>query len=58
MENVGAYGGGKAGGAFDPITFIQRPQVIIRVVCWVSEFNNIETNKILYLCHNKIVSFK
>lgn len=32
----GAYGGGKAGTAFDPITFIQRPQVILRAVCWVS----------------------
>lgn len=36
MEGVGAYGGGKAGGAFDPISFVQRPQVILRAVCWVS----------------------
>lgn len=36
MEAVGAYGGGKAGGTFDPIGFIQRPQVILRAVCWVS----------------------
>lgn len=35
MEGAGAYGGGKAGGAFDPISFIQRPQVILRAVCWV-----------------------
>lgn len=33
MEGVGAYGGGKAGGAFDPVTFAQRPQVILRAVC-------------------------
>lgn len=36
MEGVGAYGGGKAGGSFDPITFVQRPQVILRALCWVS----------------------
>ncbi|XP_043516457.1 synaptogyrin [Frieseomelitta varia] len=29
----GAYGGGKAGAPFDPIAFIQRPQVILRAVC-------------------------
>ncbi|CAB3361923.1 Hypothetical predicted protein [Cloeon dipterum] len=29
----GAYGGGKAGGAFDPLQFIQRPQVILRALC-------------------------
>lgn len=31
----GAYGGGKAGGAFDPIGFVMRPTVILRAVCWV-----------------------
>ena len=35
MEGTGAYGGGKAGGTFDPISFVQRPQVILRCVCWV-----------------------
>ncbi|KAF7278757.1 synaptogyrin [Rhynchophorus ferrugineus] len=35
MEGVGAYGGGKAGGAFDPISFVQRPQVLLRVICWL-----------------------
>ncbi|KAI4455912.1 synaptogyrin [Holotrichia oblita] len=35
MEGIGAYGGGKAGGAFDPVAFIRRPQVILRVVCWL-----------------------
>lgn len=39
MEGAGgAYGGGKAGGSFDPLSFMQRPQVILRAVCWVSEF--------------------
>lgn len=33
---MGAYGGGKAGGAFDPQAFIQKPTVIVRAVCWVS----------------------
>lgn len=35
MNAGGAYGGGKAGGAFDLITFVQRPQVILRALCWV-----------------------
>lgn len=33
MDSGGAYGGGKAGAPFDPIAFIQRPQVIIRALC-------------------------
>lgn len=32
----GAYGGAKAGTPFDPFTFVQRPQVILRAVCLVS----------------------
>lgn len=32
MNTGGAYGAGKAGGAFDPLTFIRRPQVILRIV--------------------------
>lgn len=39
MEAGGAYGGGKAGGAFDPQVFIQRPPVIVRAVCWVRDYN-------------------
>ncbi|GJQ80921.1 hypothetical protein Trydic_g4738 [Trypoxylus dichotomus] len=35
MEGIGAYGGGKAGGAFDPVAFVRRPQVILRAVCWL-----------------------
>ncbi|XP_060521272.1 synaptogyrin [Cylas formicarius] len=35
MEGAGAYGGGKAGGAFDPLSFIQRPHVILRAACWL-----------------------
>ncbi|XP_055706598.1 synaptogyrin [Phlebotomus papatasi] len=35
MDTAGAYGGSKAGAAFDPITFVQRPQVILRAVCWL-----------------------
>uniref|UniRef100_A0A2P2I2E9 Synaptogyrin n=1 Tax=Hirondellea gigas TaxID=1518452 RepID=A0A2P2I2E9_9CRUS len=31
----GAYGGGKAGAAFNPILFVRRPQVILRSVCWL-----------------------
>ncbi|CAH0390442.1 unnamed protein product [Bemisia tabaci] len=33
MDSAGAYGAGKAGGAFDPYTFIQRPQVMVKSVC-------------------------
>lgn len=38
MDNTGAYGGAKAGAAFDPISFVQRPHVILRAVNWVSGF--------------------
>ncbi|XP_055519085.1 synaptogyrin-1-like isoform X2 [Leucoraja erinacea] len=30
-----AYGAGKAGGAFDPLTFIRQPQTIVRAVSWI-----------------------
>ncbi|XP_062874650.1 synaptogyrin-1a isoform X2 [Trichomycterus rosablanca] len=30
-----AYGAGKAGGAFDPLSFIQQPQTVLRLVSWV-----------------------
>ncbi|XP_063981007.1 synaptogyrin [Diachasmimorpha longicaudata] len=33
MDGGGAYGGGKAGAPFDPISFVQRPQVILKAVC-------------------------
>uniref|UniRef100_A0A182IXJ2 Uncharacterized protein n=1 Tax=Anopheles atroparvus TaxID=41427 RepID=A0A182IXJ2_ANOAO len=36
MDIGGAYGGGKAGGAFDLIAFVTRPTVILRAVCWMS----------------------
>lgn len=36
MEGGGAYGAGKAGGPFDPIAFVKKPQVILRAVSWVS----------------------
>lgn len=39
MDTTGAYGGGKAGAAFDPQAFIQRPPVIVRAVCWVRFLN-------------------
>lgn len=37
MEGMQAYGAGKAGGAFDPVTFFQQPQTILRIVSWVSD---------------------
>ncbi|TSK77073.1 Synaptogyrin-1 [Bagarius yarrelli] len=30
-----AYGAGKAGGVFDPVSFIQQPQPILRFVSWI-----------------------
>jgi hypothetical protein len=30
-----AFGAGRAGSVFDPIEFIKKPQVILRVVAWV-----------------------
>lgn len=44
MDGGGAYGGGKAGGPFDPIAFVQRPQVILRALCWVSHDQHLVTN--------------
>ena len=31
-NNEGAYGAGMAGAPFDPIAFIKKPQVILRIV--------------------------
>ena len=36
MEGGGAYGAAKAGGAFDPLRFVQQPQVLARIVSAVS----------------------
>jgi hypothetical protein len=40
MDGGGAYGGGKAGAPFDPIQFVQRPQVILRAACLVSNISS------------------
>lgn len=34
-EMGGAYGAGKAGGEFDPVTFIKKPVTILRICSWV-----------------------
>ncbi len=34
-----AFGAGRAGSTFDPIEFIKKPQVILRVVAWVNHFS-------------------
>lgn len=36
----GAYGAGKATGTFDFIAFVKKPQVILRVISWVSMSNS------------------
>ncbi|XP_059204102.1 synaptogyrin-1a [Centropristis striata] len=35
MDGFQAYGAGKAGGAFDPLTFIRQPQTAVRITCWL-----------------------
>ncbi|XP_033826987.1 synaptogyrin-1-like [Periophthalmus magnuspinnatus] len=35
MDGLQAYGAGKAGGAFDPVTFFQQPHAILRIVNWL-----------------------
>lgn len=30
-----AYGAGKAGGAFDPVSFFQQPHTVLRIVSWL-----------------------
>ncbi|XP_077979417.1 synaptogyrin-2-like isoform X2 [Glandiceps talaboti] len=35
MDGGGVYGAEKAGGQFDPVAFIKKPQVILRIVSWV-----------------------
>uniref|UniRef100_A0A3Q0SCC9 Synaptogyrin 1 n=1 Tax=Amphilophus citrinellus TaxID=61819 RepID=A0A3Q0SCC9_AMPCI len=35
MDGYQAYGAGKAGGAFDPATFIRQPQTVVRILCWL-----------------------
>lgn len=34
-QEGGAYGAGKAGTPFDPLTFIKKPQVILRIASTV-----------------------
>lgn len=35
MEGVGSFGAGRAGGEFDPVAFIKRPQTILRILSWI-----------------------
>ncbi|XP_018619886.2 synaptogyrin-3a [Scleropages formosus] len=32
---TGSFGAGRAGGAFDPVSFIRQPQTILRVLAWI-----------------------
>lgn len=34
--STAAYGAGKAGATFDPMTFVKKPQVVLKLVCFVS----------------------
>lgn len=56
MNAGGAYGGGKAGASFDVVTFVQRPQVILRALCWVShKLINFNVSVYSLLCHQIFV---
>ncbi|TSK31308.1 Synaptogyrin-3 [Bagarius yarrelli] len=35
MDGVGSFGAGRAGAEFDPISFIQQPQTILRILAWI-----------------------
>ncbi|KAM4598212.1 synaptogyrin-1a [Polymixia lowei] len=35
MDGFQAYGAGKAGGGFDPVTFLRQPQTVVRLLCWL-----------------------
>ncbi|KAL1273449.1 hypothetical protein QQF64_029311 [Cirrhinus molitorella] len=35
QQGIGAYGAGRSGGAFDPLTFIQQPHTGLRIVSWL-----------------------
>ncbi|XP_069021285.1 synaptogyrin-1a isoform X3 [Embiotoca jacksoni] len=35
MEGFQAYGAGKAGEVFNPLTFIRQPQTVVRILCWL-----------------------
>ncbi|XP_074551928.1 synaptogyrin-1a isoform X2 [Halichoeres trimaculatus] len=35
MDGFQAYGAGKAGGTFDPVTFFKQPQTVVRILCWL-----------------------
>jgi len=49
MEGMQAYGAGKAGGAFDPVSFFQQPQTGLRIVSWVSEAEGMHSYTCRYL---------
>ncbi|XP_062846505.1 synaptogyrin-3a [Trichomycterus rosablanca] len=35
MDGVGSFGAGRAGSEFDPFSFIQQPQTILRILAWI-----------------------
>ncbi|CAJ1075524.1 synaptogyrin-1a [Xyrichtys novacula] len=35
MDGFQAYGAGKAGATFDPVTFFRQPQTVVRILCWL-----------------------
>lgn len=35
MNGTGSFGAGRAGAAFDPVSFAKRPQTVLRLLAWV-----------------------
>lgn len=60
MEGGGAYGAGRAGAPFNPVTFIKKPEVIVRLIALV-RFNSLNVvlaeTKSLYKIYNFYITF-
>ena len=52
----GAFGAGKAGGQFDPVTFIKKPQVIARLISLVRVF--VDCNHVILVKNGILLSPK
>lgn len=44
--STAAYGAGKAGATFDPMTFVKKPQVVLKLMCFVSYDDNFKVVKV------------
>jgi len=51
IMDAGAYGAGRAGAPFNPVTFIKKPQVIVRLCALVSLHNCVFTMRTFAVCY-------